>query len=457
MAQQPYWNPSDKDADITLSNSDRTASLASLAAGTVRSTVGVSSGKWYVELVRDALNGVYGIANSSHTVTNGNPGVDANSWGLLFASGNRRNNNSSVAYGSAVANGDVVMLAYDADNGRLWWGLNGSWFASGNPGAGTNAAYTGLSGTMYLLFGGGAGSGARVASLSVVASYSYSPPSGFTAGWGSSGPTVYDQALVASLSATASIRKTISKRLSAAASLAATLTKIAVFPVALVAGMTATATMRRQVHKGLSASLSLAATIRKTVGKGLSATLDYTATIAKAFPVHLSASLSSSASIAKTVAKNLSASLGLTAVLGKIKVAIVSMTATIPLTASISTIRLFFRSLAADLTLTASIRRTISKRLVALQPTLARPIAWIAYQFAAIRNDKPNWNQCPRCARKVRPNKLHQQMEYRGPRLVWTGLYVCSSCLDEPQQQGIWPRETGGDPKPVILARPRRD
>jgi hypothetical protein len=269
--------------------------------------------------------------------------------------------------------------------------------------------------------------------------------------------TEFSQALSASVTQSPSIRKTMLKSLAAQLVSAATLTASTIFARAMSATVTLSATMRRQVHKGLSATLSLATTICKTVSKSLSDTLTLTATIAKAFPVRLVASLSATASITKMIAKTLSASLGLTATMQRVKTAIVHLSASLSLTASLATIRVFQQALSASITLTASMTKTISKRLVATQSMIARPIRWVATLLAATRGDKPNWNQCARCSRKVRPNKLLQQMEYRGPRLVWTGLYVCSSCIDEPQPQGIWPRETGGDPKPVILARPRRD
>lgn len=287
--------------------------------------------------------------------------------------------------------------------------------------------------------------------------------------------TTYDKSLSANLTLTATmrrlifkrasgalpmganLRKTVTKGMSAALSLTATLARIAVFPLHLVANMTAAASIRKEIAKGLSAPITATASIVKTVSKGLSATCSLTAAIAKAFPVHLSASLTASASITKTIAKSLVASLGLTATMQRVKTAIVHLSASVSLTASLATIRVFQQALSASITLTASMTKTISKRLVATQSMIARPIRWVATLLAATRGDKPNWNQCARCSRKVRPNKLLQQMEYRGPRLIWTGLYVCSSCIDEPQPQGIWPRETGGDPKPVILARPRRD
>jgi hypothetical protein len=30
----------------------------------------------------------------------------------------------------------MLMTAYDADNGKLWWGIDGIWYASGDPATG---------------------------------------------------------------------------------------------------------------------------------------------------------------------------------------------------------------------------------------------------------------------------------------------------------------------------------
>ena len=66
-------------------------------------------------------------------------------------------------------------------NGKLFFAINNTWQNSGDPAAGTNAAFTSLSGAMFLLWG--SDNATRAASLTVIASYSYSPPSGFTRGW----------------------------------------------------------------------------------------------------------------------------------------------------------------------------------------------------------------------------------------------------------------------------------
>ena len=267
----------------------------------------------------------------------------------------------------------------------------------------------------------------------------------------------YPSTISASLPSTPAMRRSVQKRLLGAATLAGSLIARTRFARALSATITLSATMRRSIEKRLSGTVTFAASVRKRVDKGIVATCGMAASLRKALDVRLSAALSASAIMTRTIGKRLDSTIGLSASLAKIKASIVSMSASVSLSPSLIYGRLYQRTLSAGITVSAAMQRTIAKDLSVGLPVVARPLRWIAQQFAATRNDKPNWNQCPRCARKVRPTKMHQQMEYRGPRLVWTGLYVCASCLDDPQQQGVWPRKTGGDPKPVILARPRRD
>jgi hypothetical protein len=57
------------------------------------------------------------------------------------------NENTSSSYGNTYTNGDVIGCALDLDNGKVYWSKNGTFQASGDPVAGTNAAFTGLTGT----------------------------------------------------------------------------------------------------------------------------------------------------------------------------------------------------------------------------------------------------------------------------------------------------------------------
>ena len=75
------WNPSDKDASVTLSGGNLVASSTSASWAAVRSTISKSSGKWYWEYTVTAIgNGhTQGIGNSSATLAN-YVGQDANGW-----------------------------------------------------------------------------------------------------------------------------------------------------------------------------------------------------------------------------------------------------------------------------------------------------------------------------------------------------------------------------------------
>ena len=91
-----------------------------------------------------------GIATLSTNI-NQIGGADAFSWVYDAATGNKVNNGSSTAYGSGYGNAAKIGVALDMGSGKVWFALNGTWQNSGDPAAGTNAAFSGLSGTLYAL------------------------------------------------------------------------------------------------------------------------------------------------------------------------------------------------------------------------------------------------------------------------------------------------------------------
>lgn len=178
----PVWNAADKDPNVTLSSGDRVWSISGGNTGGVRSTTSVSGVSRYVELVltgfgADRPRWRFGIANSSFTITNA-PGSDTNSW-VLDAAGDKWTNNSATSISGNLTTNDIVMLAFSGS--KLWFGVNGSWLNSGDPAAGTNEAFSGLSGSMFLIAGVDTADGTYSGELA--ASLTYSPPTGFTAGW----------------------------------------------------------------------------------------------------------------------------------------------------------------------------------------------------------------------------------------------------------------------------------
>jgi len=92
-----------------------------------------------------------GVCNTGFTAFNSYAGSTANSWSVQASASttNKWNNNSStlLATETSVA-GDIFMVAYDVDASKVWFGRNGTWYGSGDPAAGTNAAFTNLTGTL---------------------------------------------------------------------------------------------------------------------------------------------------------------------------------------------------------------------------------------------------------------------------------------------------------------------
>jgi hypothetical protein len=116
-------------------------------------TIAVSSGKWYWEMTvvsghTAGANTVWAaIASSTPSSVNKLP-YQSGSGGRAYATtGLKFNENSSSSYGNTYTNGDIIGCALDLDNGKVYWSKNGTFQASGDPVAGTNAAFTGLTGT----------------------------------------------------------------------------------------------------------------------------------------------------------------------------------------------------------------------------------------------------------------------------------------------------------------------
>lgn len=187
---QPSFNGADADADVTLTNDDRTMSMPGSTTGGVRSVTSAGAVKLYWELIMNNGGSAsrYGIATASYTVT-GAPGHDANSWAV--------NGDAQIYNGSGTAirdlgtnpaqSGGSWMFAYDGVAGSLWIGDAdaGTWYESGDPAAGTGAQFTGITGPVFIVAGRSSGGSTRGATLPLLASYLRSPPTGFTAGWSS--------------------------------------------------------------------------------------------------------------------------------------------------------------------------------------------------------------------------------------------------------------------------------
>ena len=173
------WNPIGNGGG-TLSN----ANLTSTTSSTTATVAGMAmqTGKWYWEVtIQTSSNpriGVYDIGSAAPT----DFGATAYGWCILNSPSRTFNNNSAPSYGSfAPVNGTVAIVAYDADNGRLWYGQDGTWFASGNPATNANPSQTSVTGRA-IVAAVSSGSGSNVFNINFGQQpFVYTPPSGFIA------------------------------------------------------------------------------------------------------------------------------------------------------------------------------------------------------------------------------------------------------------------------------------
>ena len=142
------WNPSDKHADITLSNGNLTAAHTGSSNGQagVRASESKSSGKWYFEIYlnkQTANAHTIGIIDAAHSLSK-RAGEDGGAVGVGWHTGTGRiyRDGGYVSFGGSAAEGDYVQIAVDFSNGNIWLGVNNSWLSDGDPANGTNPAYT---------------------------------------------------------------------------------------------------------------------------------------------------------------------------------------------------------------------------------------------------------------------------------------------------------------------------
>ena len=150
-------------------------------------TIGVLSGKWYWEVTAASFVDIIGVAKDSINVDGAYPryiGQDSTSWGYYGGNGQLQTNASASAYGAVFTSGDVIGVALDCDNGKLFFSKNGTWQNSGNPATGSNPASSSLTSGPYfpgISDAGAGGSGLTASTNFGQRPFAYTAPSGFKA------------------------------------------------------------------------------------------------------------------------------------------------------------------------------------------------------------------------------------------------------------------------------------
>ena len=170
-------------SDGNLRSSAGGTSNAIEAVGTIAPT----TGKYYAEFTLNAapqLTDQYpaiGIIGIDLNITGGNNLNDASFFGYL-PSGNKLSGGSSSSYGDTYTNGDIIGIALDLDNQKIYFSKNGTYQNSGDPAAGSNAAFTTLvAGTEYRFCVSHAGSSATDVTMNAGQSaFNTAAPTGFS-------------------------------------------------------------------------------------------------------------------------------------------------------------------------------------------------------------------------------------------------------------------------------------
>ncbi len=157
------------------------------ATYSAQGTIGVTSGKWYFEGVvttQVIAEQVIGVVNQTW-VNSTSVGADVNGWGIIVQSnannGQAYHNGAVTSSYATFANGDIAMVAFDVDSGKIWFGRNGTWFNSGAPASGTGNIYSNLSGTIFPAFNNKTTSGGVLYANFGQRAFAYTAPSGFKA------------------------------------------------------------------------------------------------------------------------------------------------------------------------------------------------------------------------------------------------------------------------------------
>jgi len=141
--------------EYSLTNGNNTFTNAS--SGNHRMTAGTlaaSSGKWYAEVKVTAVGGNYpqiGIINPNLYKVNADFGDTGRGYSYL-SNGQKKYNNSVTSYGNSYTTGDIIGIAMDLDNNKLYFSKNGTFENSGVPtsgSTGTGAAFSTVADTFY--------------------------------------------------------------------------------------------------------------------------------------------------------------------------------------------------------------------------------------------------------------------------------------------------------------------
>jgi len=117
----------------------------------ISATQSMTTGKWYWEqTLNDATYAHDGVGIKEVEVQQNT----TNYWWFLTIdgffvfknNGDKKTGSTSTSISSSLSAGNVIGVAFDADNSKLWFSVNGTWLGSGVPSSGTNPAFSSSNG-----------------------------------------------------------------------------------------------------------------------------------------------------------------------------------------------------------------------------------------------------------------------------------------------------------------------
>ena len=131
-----YWQAS------TFVNTNNTITTSAAKENYNTSTLAMSSndaGKYYceVKIVSASAYSLVGLADKLTTSATSNFKNHAYGYAYDSYSGNILNNGGSSSYGNTYTTGDIIGIAVDTDNNKLYFSKNGTWQNSGVPTSGS--------------------------------------------------------------------------------------------------------------------------------------------------------------------------------------------------------------------------------------------------------------------------------------------------------------------------------
>lgn len=145
-------DPDNKSDYVNLSSDNLTATVTHNSTTenkyhTVKATVGRNTGRWYWEFRRKDIiyHNISRVGIGTEMADVETPiGNDNRSWAYEMSTGKFYYRGEVTAVWQMAAYNDIIQVALDSFNGRVWFGKNGQWAFEGNPSTGQNPTYDSL-------------------------------------------------------------------------------------------------------------------------------------------------------------------------------------------------------------------------------------------------------------------------------------------------------------------------